>query len=306
MYDTINMYYQFDDNPIPSIEGLFKNCTNVSHTERENSKYMQGDLKNMRITLNEGSISVKGSLCKYHFGNNCETLNQSSTKEALDNISSDLSLDINNAMVSRIDFSTNIITKYKPTIYYPYLGNHSRFTRHPQESSLYYNQRSKKLLFYDKIEEAKNKKMVIPNKYKGQNLFRYELVLKKDVARFLKYNSLLVQDLSTDLLFKKLMHLWYAYYKSIDKISKTIKIMPDNIKTPKDVKDVLYNAFIRSNPIEVSKLMNELKARDVFEHKEYYSRLKSSIRKIQKDEIVENDLMDELNKKVEEIYLELI
>ena len=77
-------------------------------------------------------------------------------------------------------------------------------------------------------------------------------------------------------------------------------------KTPKDVKDVLYNAFIRSNPIEVSKLMNELKARDVFEHKEYYSRLKSSIRKIQKDEIVENDLMDELNKKVEEIYLELI
>ena len=52
--------------------------------------------------------------------------------------------------------------------------------------------------------------------------------------------------------------------------------------------------------------MNELKARDVFEHKEYYSRLKSSIRKIQKNEIVENDLMDELNKKVEEIYLELI
>ena len=52
--------------------------------------------------------------------------------------------------------------------------------------------------------------------------------------------------------------------------------------------------------------MNELKARDVFEHKGYYSRLKSSIRKIQKDEIVENNLMDELNKKVEEIYLELI
>ena len=45
-------------------------------------------------------------------------------------------------------------------------------------------------------------------------------------------------------------------------------------------------------------LMNELKARDVFEHKEYYSRLKSSIRKIQKDEIVENYLMDEINKKV--------
>ena len=73
--------------------------------------------------------------------------------------------------------------------------------------------------------------------------------------------------------------------------------MPDNIKTPKDVKDALYRAMIRSNPLEVSKLMSELKAKEVFEHKEYYSRLKSSIRKIQKDEIVENDLMDELNQK---------
>ena len=41
-------------------------------------------------------------------------------------------------------------------------------------------------------------------------------------------------------------------------------------------------------------------------YKHLFNWLKSSIRKIQKDEIVENDLMDELNKKVEEIYLELM
>ncbi len=306
MYDTINMYYQFYNNPIPSIKDLFKNCTNVSHTERENSKYMQGDLKNMRITLNEGSISVKGSLCKYHFGNNCDTLNQSSTKEALENISSDLSIDINKAMVSRVDFSTNIITDYTPTVYYPYLGELSKFKRLVNPESIYYNQKAKKLLFYDKIKEAKHKKMDIPVQYIGKNLLRYELVLNRDVARLLKYNGLYAKDLCGEELFKKLLHFWYGYYQQIQKHSKTIKIMADNIKTPKDVKDVLYNAFIRSNPIEVSKLMNELKARDVFQHKEYYSRLNSKIKRIQKDEIVENDLMDELNKKVEEIYLELI
>ena len=266
MYDTINMYYQFYNNPIPSIKGLFKNCTNVSHTERENSKYMQGDLKNMRITLNEGSISVKGSLCKYYYGNNCETLNQSSTKEALENISSDLSLDLNKAMVSRIDFSTNIITKYKPTIYYPYLGNHSRFTRHPQESSLYYNQRSKKLLFYDKIKEAKNKKMDIPIQYIGENLLRYELVLNRDVPRFLDYKVISGKDLYSEELYRKLLHLWHSYYKQIQKHSKQYKIMADNIKTPKDVESVLFKAMVRKNPIEVKRLQEEIKAKNE-EHK---------------------------------------
>lgn len=307
MYDTVKMYYDFLDNPVPSEEALFKNCTNVDYVSKANgSNYAKGEFKNMTVFLNEHSISVQGSLCKYFYGNNCETLSQSNTKEALENISSDLSLDISKARVTRIDFSTNIITKYEPTIYFDYLGNHSRFKRFPQESSLYYNQRSKKLLFYDKIKEAKNKRMDIPIQYIGENLMRYELVLNRDVPRFLKYNIISGKDLSTDELFKKLLHIWYSYYQQIQKISKTINIMADNIKTPKDVKDVLYNAFIISNPIEVSKLMNELKARDVFEHKEYYSRLKSSIRKIQKNEIVENDLMDELNKKVEEIYLELI
>ena len=52
--------------------------------------------------------------------------------------------------------------------------------------------------------------------------------------------------------------------------------------------------------------MNELKARDVFQHKEYYSRLNSKLRRIQNDEEVKNDLIEELTKIVEEIYLELI
>jgi len=82
--------------------------------------------------------------------------------------------------------------------------------------------------------------------------------------------------------------------------------MAYNIKTPKDVESVLFKAMVRKNPIEVKRLTDEIKAMGLFEHKEYYSRLNSKIRRIQKDEIVENDLMDELNKKVEEIYLELI
>ena len=308
MYDTINMYYNILDNPAPSVEKLFGHCNNRSehYNVKNDSSYVQGDLRNMRVTLNEASISVKGSLCKYFYGNNIDTLNLTNTREALNQISADLSIDIHKASVSRIDFSTNIVTDFTPTIYYPYLGQLSRFERSEKPHSIYYNQEAKRLLFYDKIEEAKKKGMTIPKQHIGDNLLRYELVLNKGISRYLKYNGLYVQDLGSEELFKKLLHLWYSYYQQIQKHSKTIKIMADNIKTPKDVETRIFNALVRRNPEEVQRFLLELKAKDVFEHKEYYSRLNSKIRNIQKTQIVENDLIDELSSKIEGIYLELM
>ena len=308
MYDTINVYYNILDNPAPSIEKLFEHCNNKSehHNFKNDSSYLQGDLKNMRVTLNESSISVKGSLCKYFYGNNIDTLNLTNTREALNQISADLSIDINKASVSRIDFSTNIVTDFTPTIYYPYLGQLSRFERYEQPNSIYYNQDAKRLLFYDKIEEAKKKGMTIPKQHIGDNLLRYELVLKRDVPRYLKYNGLYALDLGSEELFKKLLHIWYGYYQQIQKHSKTIKIMANNIKTPKDVETRIFNALVRRNPKEVQRFLLELKAKDVFEHKEYYSRLNSKIRNIQKTQIMENDLIEELSSKIEGIYLELM
>jgi len=308
MYDTINMYYNLIDNPAPSIEKLFEHCNNKSehYNVRDDSSYLQGNLKNMRVTLNEASVSVKGSLCKYFYGNNIDTLNLSNTREALNQISADLSIDIHKARVTRIDFSTNIVTDYTPTIYYPYLGQLSRFERYEQPNSIYYNQQAKRLLFYDKVEEAKKKGMTIPKQHIGDNLLRYELVLKRDVPRYLKYNGLYALDLGSEELFKKLLHIWYGYYQQIQKHSKTIKIMADNIKTPKDVETRIFNALVRRNPKEVQRFLLELKAKDVFEHKEYYSRLNSKIRNIHKEEEVENDLIEELSSKIEGIYLELM
>ena len=308
MYDTVNMYYNILDNPAPSIEKLFEHCNNKSehYNVKNDSSYVQGDLRNMKVTLNEASISVKGSLCKYFYGNNIDTLNLTNTREALNQISADLSIDIHKASVSRIDFSTNIITDYTPTIYYPYLGQLSRFERYEQPNSIYYNQQAKRLLFYDKIEEAKKKGMTIPKQHIGDNLLRYELVINRDVSRYLKYNGLYVQDLGSEELFKKLLHLWYSYYQQIQKHSKKLNPMEDKIINPSTFKNEMYNALVRKNPDEFYKMVAELKAKKKFKHPEYYSRINAEIRKIQKTQVVDNELMDELNKKIEGIYLELI
>ena len=133
MYDTVKMYYDFLDNPkAPTESVLFKNCKSVETLDSEHKYYVRGKLKNMTVFLNEGSVSVQGSLCKYFYGNNIETLSLTNTREALNQISADLSIDIHKARVTRIDFSTNIVTDYTPTIYYPYLGNLTRFQRFEQ------------------------------------------------------------------------------------------------------------------------------------------------------------------------------
>tara|TARA_R110000822_G_scaffold192686_1_gene331355 strand:- start:82 stop:1008 length:927 start_codon:yes stop_codon:yes gene_type:complete len=308
MYDTVNMYYNILDNPAPSIEKLFEHCNNKSehYNVKNDSSYVQGDLRNMKVTLNEASISVKGSLCKYFYGNNIDTLNLTNTREALNQISADLSIDIHKASVSRIDFSTNIVTDFTPTIYYPYLGQLSRFERYEQPNSIYYNQQAKRLLFYDKIEEAKNKGMTIPKQHIGDNLLRYELVLNKGISRYLKYNGLYVQDLGSEELYRQLLHLWYSYYQQIQKHSKKLNPMEDKIINPSTFKNEMYNALVRKNPDEFYKMVAELKAKKKFKHPEYYSRINAEIRKIQKTQVVDNELMDELNKKIEGIYLELI
>ena len=82
--------------------------------------------------------------------------------------------------------------------------------------------------------------------------------------------------------------------------------MDYNIKTPKDLESLCFKLMVKKNPIEFKRIQDEIKAKQLFKHKEYYSRLNSKIRNIHNEEEVENDLIEELNKKIEGIYLELM
>ena len=209
--------------------------------------------------------------------------------------------------IQQFDLITKyIVTDFTPTIYYPYLGQLSRFERYEQPNSIYYNQQAKRLLFYDKIEEAKKKGMTIPKQHIGDNLLRYELVLNKGISRYLKYNGLYVQDLGSEELFKKLLHLWYSYYQQIQKHSKQLNTMSNNISNPKTALKELLEELIRKNPESVDHWCKRIKEEQLFKHKAYYSRLNSKIRKIHQTEVVRNPLIDELSSKIENIYIELM
>ena len=185
MYDTLHLHYNYDDNGYTDTDKIIYKVSDVYHSEyASGSTCTSGSLDNLRVNINEMSVTIKGSLAKYYLGNNFQTLSQKTTSEAIEKLSDDLNLDVNLCKVSRIDLSTNFITTHEPNIYYDYLGNLKRFNRLENPHSIDYRQKSKKLLFYDKVMWAKQTHSLIPLEFQSKNVLRYEMVLNEAVKRY--------------------------------------------------------------------------------------------------------------------------
>jgi hypothetical protein len=309
MYDTIHLNYDIVESPSTISERVFLHTDNTTVTEYLESKdrWVKGDLGNLTVSMTQHTVSVKGSICKYNLGNNLYTLNRATTKEAIESISEAVGLDMGKARVSRLDWSTNITTNLPPNLYMPKLGDLSRFSRLENPNSIYYNQSTKRLLFYDKMKEAKKKRVVIPDEFKGKNLLRYEMVLDKGVNQYLN-TDVRGGILHREDIFQKMADLWYNYYKSINKLNdKGLNINMDKIKTEGDFEKALLAGLLQNLGMEeVNYLIEQMKAKGVYRHNEYYSRLKSKFRKMCKVNIEEEDIISEINKKIEEVYMNLM
>ncbi|CAI8199315.1 MAG: Uncharacterised protein [Formosa sp. Hel1_33_131] len=305
MYDTVKLSYSLLDNIVPKDTEVFNNLVNITesidvHTQ---SNWITGKAKNMVIRRNANSITVQGSLPKYQYGNNLQTLQRADTGLIIEELSDLISTDLSKARLQRVDFSTNIITEHKPQYYYRFLGHLTRFYRHSDNSSLYYNQGCKKLLFYDKIKDAKAKQMPIPKQYQNKNVLRYEMRLLKQVKKFFK-RDVLANDLINKQLYNYLLDKWYEYYKEIEKQKSKINIMSNQITSPKDFDKQLLIGLVQSlGYSHIDDVIEQMKTMKVFNQKEYYSRLKSKYRRLSKVDISDEDVISEIDMKINEVVL---
>ena len=305
MYDTVKLSYSLLDNIVPKDTEVFNNLVNITesidvHTQ---SNWITGKAKNMVIRRNANSITVQGSLPKYQYGNNLQTLQRADTGLIIEELSDLISTNLRKARIQRVDFSTNIITEHKPQYYYRFLGHLTRFYRHSDNSSLYYNQGCKKLLFYDKIKDAKAKQMPIPKQYQNKNVLRYEMRLLKQVNKFFK-RDVLANDLINKQLYNYLLDKWYEYYKEIEKQKSKINIMSNQITSPKDFDKQLLIGLVQSlGYSHIDDVIEQMKTMKVFNQKEYYSRLKSKYRRLSKVDISDEDVISEIDMKINEVVL---
>lgn len=305
MLDTVNFWIDRSGTAEGDPFAVLPYLTEIAEQRSDKLGYSaSGRLGDYNVCCFQSGISLKGSLAKYYLPSNVFTLTRQTTAEAIEKMSDELHLNMKAAKVTRLDISTVIPTKRPPTDYYNGLGNKPRFTRlQATRETLYYNQRLMQLVFYDKTQEAAAKGAVIPDTLNGCNLLRYELRFAKQPQKQLTAKEPISGATLTEQDFYfSIIKRWKTEFDTIKKIN-TISTMTDNIKTPKDAKEVLFAMLLqKTGQNNIDDFISDLKAKNAFADPKYYSRLKSDLYKIlQAPAEASNEMMSELETAIANI-----
>lgn len=306
MYDTIHLKLPIDRVGDLYLDSICSRLDRISQSTYPNGQnVISGHLsENIRVSISDVNISIKGSLGKYYFGNNFETLSLNQTREALMKMSDDLSLPIEDAKVTRIDFSDNLIMDYKPQAYYNYLGKCTYYRRNPLESnSLYYNGSKKTKLFYDKIAWAKSKKIEIPSEWVGKNVLRFEMRYEKGLNKQFSLPEVSAEKLYDNDFYLNLLSKWRQEYLSIVKLGNIV-CNYELIKTPKDVSKRFELIGMQTYGYDrVMKEIENMEFQGVMTNSRSYSRVRNNAINLFSDsnQTTTSDLILELDKKINDV-----
>ena len=194
MYDTIKIYLKYSEavgmTPIDQLKEVHPE-KGIDYRD-EYGAYVDSDDyyklphpkggSSWNIVAHTDSYVIEGSLAKWYFGNNIQTLTLAQTKKAVRDLGVALGVGdaIFKAKVNRVDYSSVVCTDLPPLYYFNLMDNLKGFRRSLKdgETTLYYDRatRDKVIKAYDKTLEATDTGMEIPENYKGKNLFRFEVV----------------------------------------------------------------------------------------------------------------------------------
>jgi hypothetical protein len=303
MFDTVNFWIER-----VSISGgqPFDVLPYLSEiTERQNDKSgysCTGKAGDYTVNVFEYGISLKGSLAKYLLPSNIYTLGRRDVKQAIEQLSDNLHIDLTVAKVTRLDVSTIIPTKRPPSDYYRYLGNKPYFDRVlSTPDTLYYNNHQRQIIFYDKTLETTAKGVQIPEILQNSNLFRYELRYTKRLNRQLNVD-LTAAKLYDVEFYRPVIQRWYNEFKTIQKL-KNNSFMIDGISSKKEAKDALFAYLLQQAGQDVKdRYIADLKAGKRFKNRSDYTKLDTELNQIlaaPKGE--KNELMQELETKMIDI-----
>lgn len=303
MYDTIKLSIPIEKIDENNMYRLLQNLPDFTeHKSKNGQEYVSGNHKNLRVNLSGQGVHLTGSLAKYFLSDNLHTLTRSDSKRALEQLSDELHLPIKESIVKRIDFSQNFLMRYKPESYYMHLGESKYYNRLTQEKSLYYSNSLRTKLFYNKVAEAKHKRVKIPEIWKNENVLRYELRFKERLPMQFNLSELRASMLYDDKFYIGLFDQWHSEYQSINKIN-SINFNLSNMNSPKDfMKQLQLYAISNIGQPKIMAEIEHLRASKQFDKPEYYSRLKKDIKQLcSLSELTEtSELIKELDKKVDD------
>src|SRR5690625_6131654 len=123
--------------------------------------------------------------------------------------------------------------KHEHEIYYPYLGKIPTLKRYIQPNSLYYSNKSRSLLLYNKSAEAKSKGHEIPEVWTDKHVLRYEIRYRRRLHKQLKVTEVRARTMYEEKFYIKLTDRCVSDIISIHKNAE-INLDTENMKKQKE------------------------------------------------------------------------
>ena len=233
------------------IEEIKSNLQPVEDYNRSGYKPL-GRIKNIYVYGNNEVLKIEGSLAKYYNKNNVEIFDWRLIKPAINLLSYELGLPLENGKISRIDVGTNIGLNFNVPDYFTeltFLEYYQRINRY--QTTLRFENNSHKInfLLYDKLRDFSIKGKLIKDVdlrffTDAENLMRVELQIQERVAQIMKVKDLRVSDLFSQHFCKLLMKKWLDMYQNIHK--EAILIYPITLKGNSD-----FEKFIKRYMVQI-------------------------------------------------------
>lgn len=208
-------------------------------------------VKNFRVTTRNKKLIIEGSLAKYFNGNNIEPFSWLDVRSAINKLSWEIGLPLEEGILRRIDIGMNFsvdkdVIEYFPEIFH--LHCYQRIHKHKTTLRFENNSHRFNFCFYDK------KKLVLKSRtnfddielvLKYKNLMRIELQIEESLPLFLKRTEpVRVSELFFQNFCKLLMKKWLRLYKQIQK--RGVQLFPAETKGREDFDLLMRREFVET------------------------------------------------------------
>lgn len=305
MLDTVNFSLtQAEAMGIDFLAEVTPFLERVAEHNYEGNIVVTGSLGNYTVSVNQWRVNVRdGSLCKWYHGDNFQSMGRNDIQNAIERMSDELHLPMEQAIVKRLDVAENIVTCHPVTVYLEHLGILTYANRLVQPNSLYYRRRNETLCFYDKIREQRDKNMPIPDTFRNSNVLRYEHRYMKRLGAIFKVEKVTGAMLYDEVFYMNLLKRWRDAYRAISKINDAVLDF-NTIKTKQQLYKMALLVWIGNvgGEIEMLNQIAENQKCGKLTSKQAHD-LRQAVKEscnIRQGLTVKSDLITELDKKIAE------
>jgi hypothetical protein len=233
MYDTIKMVLPCD-SPALLYERLERK--RQWSNEETGEVLLRGRLANLNVSIGANTIvKIEGSLPKYYYGNNLNTLSLQDATLAFEKLGDELGLNVLNGQVYRLDTATNLYLRH-PVHHvlnsFGELPKHGKgYIRNGKHISLIYKNSRREVKFYDKKLEMIEKRSWQDLKRATDNICRYELSIFRGLSAQFRKPNITVATLILPEFYNSSIDFWEKCYNLIHKSRKQKKLSDMKINT---------------------------------------------------------------------------